>query len=305
MISQFKAQPPSPVHWRSIPKHFKRSLRSLGCVMWQIVTPFESRPKEIAEFPEPDLGTNVTESHVKQCQWIFDQAEDRRSRLEQKAQSTFSLMLFLVPLLASLFVFVIGKGTVSRAFDFTLSFIIVSSIFLLLAFISAVRAIAVKGGETLFLDAVINERGQFREYSEGYHARGLLYCASMNTATNDHIAQFVKGAHILSAAAVLTLLVAAVPSIKLFAVPTAPTQTQIVGPVTVSSAELTGLRNDVAAIKSDIQKLSKGTVSADDFRTLNERISKLDVKLSELQKVSGHSLPGKSSQPADGAHSSH
>src|SRR5580693_5078700 len=104
MTTQFKAQPPSPVDWRSIPKHFKRSLRSIGYIVWQIVTPFKPRPEEIAEFPEPEPGIDITESQVKQCQWIFDQAEERRSHLEQKAQSTFSLMLFLVPLLASLFV---------------------------------------------------------------------------------------------------------------------------------------------------------------------------------------------------------
>jgi hypothetical protein len=302
MTAQFKAQPPSSVDWRSVPKHLKRSFRSFGYIVWQIVTPFESRPKEIAEFPEPDAGINVTDSHVKQCQWIFDQAEERRSHLEQKAQSTFSLMLFLVPLLASLFVLVIGKGTASRAFGFTLTLIIVSSIFLLLAFIAAVRAIAVKGGETLFLDAVIHESGQFRKYSEAYHARGLLYCASMNTAMNDHIAQFVKGAHILSAAAVLALLIAAIPSTMLFIVPAAPAQTQIVGPVSISSAELTRLSNDVTAMKGDVQKLSKAAVTAEDLRTLNDRISDLDAKLSQLQRAGAHSPGSKTSQPTAAAH---
>lgn len=38
----------------------------------------------------------------------------RRGLLEQKAQSTFDLMLFLVPLLASLFVFVISKSPASH-----------------------------------------------------------------------------------------------------------------------------------------------------------------------------------------------
>jgi hypothetical protein len=284
MTTQFKAKPPSPVEWRSIPKHFKQSLRSLAYILWQTFVPFKSRPEEIAEFPEPDPGIAISESHVKQCQWIFDQAEERRSHLEQKAQSTFSLMLFLVPLLASLFVFVLGKGMTSRTFAFTLTLTIVSSIFLLLAFIAAVRAIAVKGGETLFLDAVIHESGQFKKYSEAYHARGLLYCASMNTAMNDHIAQFVKGAHILSAAAVLTLLVAAIPSTKLFTIPASPVQTQIVGPVNLTLPELTALNNDVAGIKSDIQKLSTGKVSQDDFRLLADKVSKLQAKLSALQR---------------------
>lgn len=285
MTTDFKAKPPSPVEWRSIPKHANHILRSLGYILWQIVVPFKSRPEEIAEFPDPDPAIAVSDSHVKQCQWIFDQAEQRRSHLEQKAQSTFSLMLFLVPLLASLVVFVIGKGTTSKTFAFTLTLAIVSSIFLILAFIAAVRAIAVKGGETLFLDAVIDASGQFKKYSEAYHARGLLYCASMNTAMNDHIAQFVKGAHILSAAAVLTLLVAAIPSIELFTVPTSPVQTEIVGPVSISVPELASLRNDLASLRSDIQKLSSTKVSQQDFKLLGDKVAKVDAELEEIQKA--------------------
>ena len=163
-------------------------------------------------------------------QWIFDQAEERRVNLEQKAQSTFGLMVFLVPLLASLFVFIISRGTTSSTLIVTLVLVSVSAVFLLLGFISAVRAVAVKESETLFLDSVLTEDGQFRKYSEAFRARGLLYCASMNTATNDHIAQFVKGAHILTAVAVLVLLVAAVPTSLVFLrLPSSPAETKIVG----------------------------------------------------------------------------
>ena len=36
-----------------------------------------------------------------------------------------------------------------------------------------------------------------------FHAKGLLHCATMNAAVNDHIAQFVKGAYTLLAVAVI------------------------------------------------------------------------------------------------------
>jgi hypothetical protein len=91
-----------------------------------------------------------------------------------------------------------------------------SAVCLLLGFISAIRAVGVKENQTLFLDSVLTEDGQFRKYSEAFRARGLLYCASMNTAMNDHIAQFVKGAHILTAIAVLVLLAAAIPTSLVF-----------------------------------------------------------------------------------------
>src|SRR5579863_3441154 len=216
MNSQFIAKPPRPVKWSSIPKHLVQMFRHIGYIIWQIVVPFNSRPEEIAPFPELDPKVQVTESQVEQCQWIFDQAEERRVNLEQKAQSTFGLMVFLVPLLASLFVFIISKGTTSSTLIVTLLLVAASAVFLLLGFISAVRAVGVKENQTLFLDSVLTEDGQFRKYSDAFRARGLLYCASMNTAMNDHIAQFVKGAHILTAAAVLVLLVAAVPTSVVF-----------------------------------------------------------------------------------------
>ena len=286
MNSQFIAKPPEPVKWDwdSVTKYLRQMLRRIACIVWQIVVPFKPRPEDIAPLPDPDATHEVTESHVEHCQWIFDQAEERRVRLEQKAQSTFALMVFLVPLLASLFVFIISRGTTSRTLLVTLVLVGLSAVCLLLGFISAVRAVGVKESQTLFLDSVVNEDGQFRKYSEAFRARGLLYCASMNTAMNDHIAQFVRGAHVLTAVAVLVLLAAAVPtSLVLLRLPSSPAETKIVGSVSVSSPELSALRDDVANLKNDIQKLSNGKVSVDGFKLLEEKVAKLDAKLSELQ----------------------
>ena len=218
MNSQFIAKPPDPVKWDwdSITKHLKLMFRRIACIVWQIIVPFNPRPEDITPLPDPDATHEVSESHVEQCQWIFDQTEERRVHLEQKAQSTFGLMVFLVPLLASLFVFIISKGTTSSTLVFTLVLVGLSAVCLLLGFISAIRAVGVKENQTLFLDSVLTEDGQFRKYSEAFRARGLLYCASMNTAMNDHIAQFVKGAHILTAIAVLVLLAAAIPTSLVF-----------------------------------------------------------------------------------------
>ena len=164
-------------------------------------------------------------------------------------------MLFLVPLLASLFVFIISRATTSGTSIrvVAIGLLVISAVLLLLGFISAVRAVAVKTTETLYLHSVIDEAGHFREYNNAFHARGLLYCAAMNEAMNDHLAQFVKGAHILTAAAVITLVVASVPTgVMLSSLPSSsPTQTKIVGPVDVSSPELTGVRDDTLRIASD------------------------------------------------------
>lgn len=286
MNSQFIAKPPQPVKWGSVAKHLRQTFRRIGYIIWQIVVPFNSRPEEIEPFPEPDSKFPVSELHVEQCKWIFDQAEERRVNLEQKAQSTFGLMVFLVPLLASLFVFILSRGTTSNTLIVTLILVCVSAVFLLLGFISAIRAVAVKESETLFLDSVLTEDGQFRKYSEAFRARGLLYCASMNTATNDHIAQFVKGAHILTAVAVLVLLIAAVPtSVVFLRLPPSPAETKIVGPVNISFPELSALRDDISNLKNDIQRLSNNNLSEGEFKLLEENIANLDAKLSKLQRA--------------------
>jgi len=294
---RFIAQPPEAVKRPSVVEHFKQMFHRTGYIVWQIVTPFKSRPKEIDPLPDPDPIHEVTESHVKQCQWIFDQAEERRVHLEQKAQSTFGLMIFLVPLLASLFVFIISKAGSSSTLIFTLAFVCLAAVFLLLGFISAVRAVAVKESETLFLDSVLSEDGQFLKYSEAFHARGLLYCASMNTATNDHTAQFVKGAHILTSAAVLVLLIASVPTSMVFLrFPSSPTEMKIVGPVDFSSPELSRLRDDVTNLRSDNQKLSDTKASADGLKQLIEKVAQLNAKLTELQKTK-QDRPNKAANP--------
>jgi hypothetical protein len=285
MTPRFIAEPPLPVSRGALRTHLRQTIVRLGFIMWQIVVPFKSRPEEIDPFPAPIA--EVTDEQVEQSQWIFDQAEERRVHLEQKAQSTFGLMIFLVPLLSSLFVFISSRaatsGAASRTFATVL--LVLSAIFLLLGFVSAVRAVSVKGVEGLFLSSVIDDAGQFREYSKAFHARGLLYCAAMNQAMNDHLAQFVKGAHLLTAAAIVALAIAAVPASVVLSDPSSPTQTKIVGPVDVSSPELRAVGDDVAGLKKDIQTLlSNSQAAAGQLKQLESKVADLDKKLGALEK---------------------
>lgn len=236
MVSPLFAQPPEAVKPKSLWSHFRLLSKRFGYLVWQILVPFRFQPESIAPFPESDKSIKTTEATVKQCQWIFDQAEQRRNQLEQKAQSTFGLMIFLVPLLSSAFVFVAGKATLGNLRTIAIVLVGAAALFVLLGFISAIRAVGVKTSETLSLGSVLHDDGLFRAYEESFHAKGLLYCASMNTAMNDHLAQFVRGAHSMTAIAVLLLLVAAIPT-SLAAVKSSsePTTTKISGPVEVFS----------------------------------------------------------------------
>ena len=100
--------------------------------------------------------------------------------------------------------------------------------------------------------------GQFRNIKG--HSRGLLYCAAVNEAMNDHIAQFVfKETHVLTAAAVHTAVVlAAVPTGFAFSgIPASPAEMKLVGPVNVSSVEVLALRDKVAS-EGDVGELLAG-----------------------------------------------
>lgn len=65
-------------------------MRRMGNTVWQILVPFTLRPEAIAAFPDPDPLIEVEQSHVDRCQWIFDQVEERRVHLEQKARNQLS-----------------------------------------------------------------------------------------------------------------------------------------------------------------------------------------------------------------------
>jgi len=170
----------------------------------QTVLPYESGPgKPCKELPEE--FEDIDDNQLALCQAIFSQTETRRVHVEQKAHWTFTAIAFLMPVIASIVIFLI-RDPALRDEDWHVSLVLlfVSAGFLLWSFMSALRAIAIREHETLFIHTVIKqEDGTFLKYNRHLHAQGLLHCVILNTATNDHISQFVKGAHWLLALAVI------------------------------------------------------------------------------------------------------
>jgi hypothetical protein len=267
MRNRFFADPPKAIGWRSLPRHLVHLVKSIAIQVSQVFVPFEAEPEAIPDFPETTQGPNNREATINQCQWIFDQAEQRRNQLEQKAQSTFSLMVFLVPILTSVFVYVVGKSKAGVSRHIILGLICVAGLFVLLGFISAIRAIGVKSNQTLSLDMVIDTNGGFLPYDEVRHAKGLLYCASMNTAKNDHLAQFVRGAHSMTAISVIFVILAAIPTSFTAATQSEdPARTTIVGTVQVAPAP---------------SQLNQET--QDENAKLNERLRALESRVASME----------------------
>ena len=281
MASKFITTPPQFLGRgtdNSAAKQIRRMVLSILRIVGQTFVPFNPRPEEPDSLPQ--AAVQPDDQQVEQCQWIFDQAEARRDHLEQKAQWTFALILFLTPLVASIFVFLVREGAPDAwGRSVAIGLLLASTALLFLGFISIVRAVSVQARESLFLGAVIDlATGQFRKYDKAFHAGGLLYCASVNTAMNDHIAQFVKGAHIFTTAAVVALVAAAVPaSVDFSKAPTGPVATKIVGSVTISSAELTAFSNDVASLRKTISEKERS-------QRIEQRLRQLEAGVAEMER---------------------
>ena len=206
----FIAQPPSPT-WPSF-KGGAVFLRRVLRYFWQPLVPFEGQAHLAGDFPKTEFRPEEADAYLEVCEGIFDSAEERRGQLEQKAQWTFTAVGLVTPSLASIFVFALNDPTftpTSRALPITL--LSLSAAVMLLSYVSAARALWVRGREVLQLRSVIDmQTGEFLAFQAAERARGLLYCASMNTAYNDHIAQFVRGAQVLAATSIILFTAGAV-----------------------------------------------------------------------------------------------
>lgn len=261
-----------------------RQLWRLVRVFTQIIVdpliPRNSEPDKALD--PPDHKDELDEAQLEQCIRIYDNVETSRKNLEDKARWTFTMVSFLAPLLLTMLVFMLGKTNVTttpRMWAFL--FAALGGLFLLLGFISIVRAVAVQKREDLFLGAVIDtEKKAFRSYSRTFYARGLLHCASFNAAMNAHIAQFVRGAQVLTALAVISSILAAVPAALVFAEAASSTpSTEIVGSVSVLSPQLDMLRNDVMQMSAELKRLAEQTKTSDDLRALKEKVTELESRL--------------------------
>lgn len=296
---------PGPAWPRSV-RHFGQALATavvkFAYILFQPFIPYDSRPGE----PESSLPENAgdpAEEQLVQCQAILDQSEARRAHIEQKAQWAFTVIAFLMPSLASVLVFLI-RDPALQATNRTPSLVLlsVSAGFLLLSFVSAARALAIRGSEILHLGAVVEgENGGFRNYDKAFHAQGLLYCATMNTATNDHIAQFVKGAHVLMAFAVVTFASGAVATgLQLTARPAPPIRAEVTGTISLSPTDLSGLHSDIREVAGVLATLAAAASKENQMKLLADRVAALEAEanaLRSLVRTAGDANSAHSTQP--------
>lgn len=279
--NSYIAQPPKPLSIKdgSLNLDFLcNKIKSFCSILYQPLVPFHPESTPPQDPPEP--SKNLDEKTVDQCRSIYEDAERSRTYLEDKARSTFTFIAFLIPLLISALAFVLKDTTLeSWARISSMVIVVLVSALLILGFISIARAVSVKRGQILFLESVIDAKSNdFKKYDAAYYARGLLYCASVNAAMNAHIAQFVKGAQILTTIAVILSCFLAAPLILMASNQTSePTKTIITEPVNITSEHFKSIENELKSINADL-------VKASDIRQINFEYTDRLEKLIKLQQ---------------------
>lgn len=277
------AQPPRPLSLRSGVGSFKFYLASLSAfwrILYQPLVPFSSYPDSPEDPPKP--SGEINEKTVDQCQHIYNDTERSRTYLEDKARSTFTFIAFLTPLLITSLVYVLKESTVdSRARLYSMIIGSMVVVFIVLSFISVARAVSVQKREALFLGSVIDfDNADFYSYDSARHCRGLLWCASINAAMNAHIAQFVKGAHVLITLAVLCSCVLLGPLISIQSnYETKPVKAMITDTVIFSSTQLDVIGSQLKSIDENIKGYFSLTQKHDKSIKLRQNIVNIQEKI--------------------------
>lgn len=271
---------------RSFRQEFWNALRSLKEVLLYALIPRVARPEQPDDPPGPtDENKPVDDGTLVQCKEIYEQIEAGHSYLDEKARSTFGVIAFLAPLLIAAVTYLLthssGSGF-SRILSLTLGAIAFT--LLVLGFISTVRALAVQGREVLFLNTVIDPAiPSIRPYDSTRHAQGLLYCASVNAAFNAHISQCVRSAHVLTALAVITATLSALPGfIALANQEEGSTKTEIIAPISVKIDGTTTINDSIKQIGDE---LKANSVTLTQVNAIKARLDTLEDR---IKLISSH-----------------
>jgi hypothetical protein len=254
-------------------KTFKR----LGAIFWhlfcQTLSSYDSSLPEVPALTRDDPKGCIQKEQVELCRLVYDTEEHRREKLEEKSTAALSLVAVLTPFIVSAAVYMASSsGFGFRERGFALVAYALSFLSLLVAFIASVRANGIRERPSLHIHSVIGpETGVIKEFSPDYFGRGLLWCASVNSAVNDHIADFVRAAQMFLVFSVMFLVFGAVPLVFVLHPDSEPQD--IKKAVQVESAAL-------QQISVSISKAAEASTQLEKDRA---RIEKMEADLSALR----------------------
>lgn len=265
---------------RSISQELWSAIKSLKEIVLYAIIPRVARPEPPNDPPDPiNENKSVDKETLEQCKELYEQVEAVHDYLDEKARSTFGVIAFLAPLLIAAVTYLITRSSGSGfSLIFALSLGAIAFFLLVLGFISTVRALAVQGREILFLDTVIDPTvPTIRPYDITRHAQGLLYCTSVNAAFNEHISLCVRSAHVLTALAVITATLSAIPGlITLANQKEDSTKTEITTPISVKIDGTTTINDSINQIRDEL-KVSNATLSQ--VNSINTRLDTIEARI--------------------------
>jgi hypothetical protein len=231
------------------------------------------------------------------CELLASDAEARLSKLEGKATGLLSLIAVVIPLTASAAVFIQQNDLPMVPKAATIGLNVAAMLAFLLALVAALRAVAVRGHQALFLNAVIDPASdEVRVYNDNFYGRGLLHVAANRQAICDHIALFVRAAQLFL---VLGVVFAASAAVAVLFYVHADTPTTIHGTVAIEPSNLNTIRDAVsgaaATSKMDVERLESEIQSVREAQlgATKVDIDRLTRDVEELRKQVRASEPGK------------
>lgn len=244
-----------------------------AAVFWHLLSHtfahFEAAPREPGRITDASPSGTFEAEHIALCQAIFDEQDKRQERLEGKAQVVQGVVAVLAPLLIGLLVFVLTPDSGLTSISLVLAFAIPALALGAVALVASLRAVGVRRRHSLNVGAVVKvEAASVSQYTADRHARGLLWCAAMNDAMNDHVADFVRSAQAFLILAVITGGTAGVVAALSFHPERDGTDAAMLRQATQAADDLDGIR----AVLDD---QSRGTAA---------EIEALKVQIEDLQR---------------------
>lgn len=268
------------------PRRFSlETLKQSGRTVWHLFrhtfASYDPNPPELTALTSDNPKGSIQKEQVELCRLVYDTEEHRHEKLEEKSTATFSLLAAITPFIVSAVVYMATSSAFAAGERrFALVIFALSFVSLLIAFLASVRATGIRAVTSLHIHSVIDPKTDFiKPFNPDYFGRGLLWCASVNSAVNDHIADFVRAAQVFLVFSVILLVFAAAPVLVILK-PTAKPQ-EIRGTVQVQSAALQEISGSISKTSDALTQLEKDRVRMEE---VERDLSALQVKIAELEK---------------------
>lgn len=209
---KYALMPPArhPISIGLLGRDLTRSTKILFHLIRHALGSFDAVPAVVTPLTLSQPAGTIDVDMLKVCEHLANDSEARLTKLESKASGLLSLIALVVPLTASAAVFIRQHSLPRVTASITLALDLSAIVFFLVGLVAALRALAVRGHEALFLNAVIDPgTDQVRPASADFYGRGLLYVAAARQAICDHIADFVRGAQVFLVIGVALAAIAA------------------------------------------------------------------------------------------------